>query len=80
MFGCSHGLAGQNHLIVINCNVQIHILIREAVRIEEKVLVAFSPVFGIVSIFKIFTLFPKRKKKKLFTIFHVFLVFLKRIF
>lgn len=77
MFGCSHGLAGQNHLIGLNCSVQIRILIREAVRIEEKVLAAFSPVFGIVSIFKIFT-FPK--KKKLFTIFHVFLVFLKRIF
>lgn len=77
MFGCSHGLAGQNHLIVLNCSVQIHILIREAVRIEERVLAAFSPVFDIISIFKIFTLPPQ---KKLFTIFHVFLVFLKRIF
>lgn len=34
VFGCSDGLAGQNHLIVLNLSVQIHILMREAMRIK----------------------------------------------
>ena len=41
----------KNHLKVLNCNVQIPILFREALSIEDKVSEKFSPMPDVIFIF-----------------------------